>query len=174
MLKWKEGICLWSKDSYIQMICMANWRQLKLLYNALKSLTRISFLHNYLLAKVKNLFFISPKLGLPTSLEHSFDIIRWYKWGSNSVPKHEVWHTLRLTLLWQFVDSEHLSLAFATAKIISNRDGGTQIGPSQKCHNDILNYAPHILGYLIAFKVHKLENVNHTNVNFVCKFKMYM
>jgi hypothetical protein len=52
-------------------------------------------LYNWILAKVKHLLFISPKLGVPTPLEHSLRHYLMSKAGNSSLPKHELFRDFK-------------------------------------------------------------------------------
>ena len=49
-----------------------------------------NFQYNRHLANIEHLF-TSPKLGVPTPLEYSFNILKVLKVGWNSLPKHKLW-----------------------------------------------------------------------------------
>ena len=86
-----------------------------------RSMTRSACLYDCLLPKVKHLCFKAPKLGTPTPLDQSLNIINCQNWGKNCLPKHELVRDLKNNS----ITSQKLHIGLIQQRIFTSKAGSS-------------------------------------------------
>ena len=93
----------WPKDGYINWIA---WKTFEGTSNdALKIMTRSSFLHNPFFGQSQTTLLQVTRDGFLTPLERSWNIIKCQKWGSTPYQNMSLWEALRINLFCLEVDN---------------------------------------------------------------------